>query len=110
MARDPKAREGDFPYGFAENYGGRYRVTQRVIWDGAWKLSFNGFDVDELYNLDEDPGEMNNRIDDPACREHVKRLMARAWKTIRDTGDHALLNSKYPILRLAPYGPGLLDE
>lgn len=30
--------------GCAEYYGGRYLVTQRVLWDGDWKFVRNGFD------------------------------------------------------------------
>ena len=38
--------------------------------------------------------------------EQLRRLMKYAWQVVADTGDAALLNSHYPILRLAPYGPG----
>lgn len=96
--------------GFAEYHGGRYRLTQRVIWDGPWKLCWNGFDYDELYNLEEDPFEMINRIDDAAADKALRGLMAYAWQVVRDTGDHALLDSAYPILRLAPFGPGVAGK
>lgn len=33
-----------FRQGFAEYCGGRYLVTQRVLWDGDWKFVHNGFD------------------------------------------------------------------
>ena len=100
----------EYAHGFAEYHGGRYRLTQRVIWDGSWKLVWNGFDYDELYNIDIDPYEMNNLIHAPDQHERIAALMAYAWRVIRDTGDHALLNSDYPILRLAPVGPKILDE
>ena len=101
---------GEYTRGFAEYHGGRYRLTQRVIWDGPWKLVWNGFDFDELYHLDDDPYEMDNLIDDPRRQEQVAALMRYAWRVVRDTGDRALLNSNYPILRLAPVGPQVLDE
>ena len=53
------------------------------------------------------PFEMDNRIDDAEADVHVRSLMQFAWKVVADTGDAALLNSHYPILRLAPYGPDL---
>jgi arylsulfatase A-like enzyme len=105
--RDVSGAAGEFTRGFAEYHGGRYRLTQRVIWDGPWKLCWNGFDFDELYNLDEDRYEMHNRIHDDNADDHVRRLMSYAWEVVRDTADTALLNSQYPILRLAPYGPEL---
>ena len=101
---------GEYTRGFAEYHGGRYRLTQRIIWDGPWKLVWNGFDFDELYHLDDDPYEMHNLIDDPGLQDRVTALMRYAWQVVRDTGDRALFNSHYPILRLAPVGPQILDE
>ena len=100
----------EYQEGYAEYYGVRYWFTQRVIWDGDWKLVWNGFDTDELYDLRHDPGEMVNRIDDPECDEHVRRLMKIAWRKVRDFDDHPLGRAGYGSLRLAPYGPGILDE
>lgn len=105
---DPSGGVGKFARGFAEYHGGRYRITQRVVWDGDWKLCINGFDFDELYNLADDPYEMNNLIDEPAHQDQVLALTKYAWTVIRDTGDHALWNSHYPILRWAPAGPDVL--
>ena len=31
-------------------------------------------------------------------------------RVIGNTGDHALFNSHYPIPRVAPVGPGILDD
>jgi arylsulfatase A-like enzyme len=102
------SRDGAYRDGSAEYAGGRYWLTQRVIWYDQWKLVWNGFDEDELYNLEEDPHELTNRIADLACAPVVRHLMARAWRRVHDTHDHALLNSHYPVLRLAPYGPTVL--
>lgn len=107
---DASGAQGTFNRGFAEYSGGRYRITQRVIWDGPWKLAWNGFDFDELYNLDDDPYEMRNLIDDHSYEEVVQSLMHYAWTRVRDTDDRALWNSHYPILRLAPYGPNIVDS
>lgn len=91
--------------GYAEYFGGRMLLTQRVVWDGPWKFVFNGFDYSELYNLDDDPHELNNRILDPEAQDVVKHMCRLMWDNARRTGDHSLLNSQYPILRVAPYGP-----
>lgn len=110
LLADPKAYAADFQTGYAEYFGTRYWLTQRVIWDGPWKLVWNGFDFDELYHLDEDPGELHNRIDDPACEAVVDRLMRQAYRIIRDTDDASLWNAQYPALRLAPRGPEILVD
>jgi len=107
---DPDGESGKFTQGFAEYFGGRYMLTQRILWDGPWKFALNGFDFDELYNLEDDPYEMKNLARDPAHQDRVRHMMKEIWRRIRDTGDHSLFNSHYPILRLAPYGPDILEE
>jgi arylsulfatase A-like enzyme len=109
LLREPAVQVDEFNSGYAEYSGTRYLLTQRVIWDGDWKLVWNGFDFDELYNLTDDPYELRNLIDEPAHEEHVRRLMTRAWGIVRDSGDHALYRSGNWVLRLAPIGPRVLD-
>lgn len=106
LAADPD-RVGEFQQGYAEYYGTRHWYSQRIVWDGPWKLVWNSFDFDELYQLDEDPGELRNRIDDPACREVVRSMMALAYRRIAETGDHPLGDLRYASLRLAEFGPGI---
>jgi arylsulfatase A-like enzyme len=110
VLRDPGGHEHQFTTGFAEYYGNRVILTQRVVWNGDWKFVFNGFDFDELYDLADDPGETRNLAQDPAYRDRLRAMTAQMWRTVRDTGDHSLLNSQYPILRVAPYGPAIADE
>lgn len=102
---DPAAREHEWSSGYAEFNGGRYIMTQRVLWDGDWKFVFNGFDEDELYHLRGDPHEMTNLIHDPVHAERADAMMAQIWRKIETTGDRPLLNSHYPPLRLARTGP-----
>jgi arylsulfatase A-like enzyme len=104
VLREPA--HGGFRTGFAENYGSRYTFTQRVIWDGPWKLVWNGFDFDELYNHDDDPYEMRNLAGEKAHEGQLRRMMELAWRYVRETGDEPLLRSQYPVLRLAAFGPG----
>ena len=106
VLRDPAAESSRYFTGYAENYGTRYWFTQRVIWEGPWKYVWNGFDFDEMYNLEADPGEMRNLAADPAHRSRVKHMMELAWRIVRATGDAPLLGADYPVLRLAEYGPG----
>lgn len=108
VLRDPAANADRFTTGYAEYFGTRYWLTQRVIWDGDWKLVWNGFDFDELYNLADDPCEMRNRIDDPDCDSVVRKLMQQAWRIVNETNDHPLGGSRYPVLRAAPYGPAVV--
>lgn len=46
----------------------------RAVVDGRWKLAINLLDTDEFYDLRDDPHELTNRIDDPACTAERDRL------------------------------------
>jgi arylsulfatase A-like enzyme len=107
---DPTAHSDDFRDGFAEYHGTRMAITQRVVWEDPWKLVFNGFDFDELYHLQDDPYEMNNLAEDPACQERLRHMTTLMWRRVQETGDHTLYNSHYPALRVAPYGPRIIDQ
>ena len=103
--RNPGAEAG---IAYSENHGSRFRLTQRIIWEDSWKFVFNGFDFDELYDLDSDPNEINNLIDDPALQQRADAMMGKIWQRIQETGDRTLEESHYFSLRLARVGP-LLD-
>ena len=96
---------GDWGKGYAEYYGNRHRLTQKVVWDGPWKFVFNGFDFDELYNLDDDPLEMKNLVPDPAYREQHVKMTQLFWQFARETGDKPLVETLYAALRLGAVGP-----
>lgn len=91
--------------GYAENHGNRFVMSQRIVWDGPWKLAFNGFDFDELYNLAEDPHETQNRAADPQCADVLRSLTTELWRRIRASDDQALYNSHYYTMRTAAVGP-----
>jgi len=53
---------------------GGFFAPIRCIVRGHWKLAVNLLTDDELYNLNDDPHEMQNRINDPSCAEMRDRL------------------------------------
>jgi len=57
----------------------------RCIRTRRHKLAINLLDIDELYDLEEDGGEMTNRIEDPALADVRERLHDRllAWQDER---------------------------
>jgi uncharacterized sulfatase len=59
----------------------------RGIWDGRYKLIVNLFETDELYDLQDDPYEMDNRIDDPAMADTAARLHDALLSEMAQTGD-----------------------
>ena len=90
---------------FAEFHGQRFFFTQRIVWGERYKYIFNGFDYDELYDLEHDPHELRNLANDPAYHEIRDALAARMWKRIHETGDHNMYNAHYGTLRFGPVGP-----
>ena len=70
-----------------ESYGHVEQHVARILYAGRHKYVYNVGDVDELYDLEADPFEMRNLVDDPACRELLEDMQSRlaAWRD--RTGD-----------------------
>ena len=90
---------------FAEFHGQRFFWTQRIVWTDRYKYVFNGFDYDELYDLESDPHELTNLAGDPAYANILGEMVERMWARIRKIGDQNMLGSNYGSLRFAPRGP-----
>ena len=90
-------------FGYAEFFGTRFLMTQRIVWRGTDKLVFNGFDEDELYDLAGDPDELSNIAQ--RHPEMVVRLMADVWDAVEVTGDAALSGTHYAPMRIGAIGP-----
>lgn len=100
---------GDWPDAFYSQMNGvELYYTQRVVQTKRHKYVYNGFDFDELYDLEADPYELVNlsaRSDmEPIKRDLVKRMWRFAYRE-RDT-----VHNGYITVGLAPYGPQLAFE
>lgn len=62
-----------------------------IISQEGWKLNLSAGDRCELYNLNEDPGELDNLIDDPSRRGLVRDLTDRVRLWQERVGDDASL-------------------
>lgn len=105
LLRNPAQAAENHREGYAEYFGTRFRLTQRVYWEDEWKFVFNGFDFDELYNLQDDPFELTNLADRPEHADRIRKMMAGIWRRMHETGDTTLLNSHYHSMRFAAVGP-----
>ncbi len=72
----------------AEFHGHHFPYPQRMIRTERHKLVINPPDINELYDLSQDPGELVNRIDDEAYRDVKRELMARLYQELRARGDN----------------------
>jgi choline-sulfatase len=94
----------DWPQTFFGQFcGTEYFYTQRIVTDKRFKYVFNAFDFDELYDLENDPYEMENLDRDPDYEEVKRRLIGEMWEWVGRTQD--IINHPYPTVELVPYGP-----
>ena len=70
-----------------------------------YKYVFNGFDFDELYDLEADPYEITNLASDPAYAAILSEMATRMWQRVHETGDLNMVHSHYGMFRYAPVGP-----
>ncbi len=64
-----------------------FSCEQRFLRTRRYKYAFNALDVDELYDLQADPDEMVNRIDDLAYQNVLQEMIERMWQHIGNLGD-----------------------
>jgi choline-sulfatase len=77
--------------------------TQRSVRTRTHKYVFNGFDLDELYDLRLDPYEMRNVADDPEYADVIREMCRRLWR-FACKEDDTIINP-YITVGLAPHGP-----
>ncbi|MGB7325628.1 MAG: sulfatase [Rubripirellula sp.] len=75
-----------YEYYWERNYP--HTPTLHAIIGGRWKyIRCHGlWDRDELYDLESDPGEMNNLIDAPEHQDRIAQLNENLWSMIQSTG------------------------
>jgi arylsulfatase A-like enzyme len=99
---------------FQTNGNETYGIQRSVLTDN-WRFVYNGFDFDELYDLENDPGQMKNLLArrslgeggaaDPAYEEVKKEMYTRIWKFGLEHNEQ--LVNDYIMTALADFGPGL---
>jgi arylsulfatase A-like enzyme len=68
-------------------YGGEFLYTQRLAISDRFKYVFNGFDIDELYDLERDPEEMHNVVNAPEYKRYADDMRARMYELMARFGD-----------------------
>lgn len=93
---------------FTQTNGNELYAIQRACFNKEFKMVYNGFDYDELYDLTKDPHELKNVVNDPKYKNVVRQMMKRIWQFSHETGDTCV--NPYIMVRFAQYGPALAFE
>jgi arylsulfatase A-like enzyme len=109
LLEDPDTDEWE-DEAYAEFHGQRYAFTQRIIWHDHLKYVMNAYDFDEMYDLCEDPAELENIAEDPSRVAEKEALLKRIWSKIHETGDTTMANAHYWSLRFFDLGPDCVDH
>lgn len=70
-----------------EHNGHVENILQRIVMHDRYKYVAALYDGDELYDLDEDPYELNNLIDNPTYLKIKRELRQRIIQHIQETND-----------------------
>ncbi len=68
------------------------QFSQRMLFDGKWKYIWNATARDELYNLEDDPYELENLAADKKFSNKISNLRQRLYCWMEETGDRLTNN------------------
>jgi hypothetical protein len=68
-------------------YGCEFFVTQRIAITERYKYVFNGFDYDEMYDLEHDPDELHNVLWDERYAEARSEMRRTLYALLNRYGD-----------------------
>lgn len=77
--------------------------TQRTVTTKTHKYVYNGFDFDELYDLENDPFELVNVAEQPEYQAVKQALVRKMWQFAAQERD--IIFNPYGTVALAPWGP-----
>jgi hypothetical protein len=80
-------------------------ICQSNLNHAQYKYVYNGFDIDELYDLGKDPEELVNLTDDPDFSDIKRELVRKMWRFAAQEQDERIFNG-YGTVAMAPWGPG----
>ena len=98
---DPGTRREIFSEFFVEGSIRDDFMIVKTIRTDRWKLNLWFYERSELYDLDKDPYELDNRIDDPALKDIRTELAERLLQWMQNTDDPLAEAGERVVRRLA---------
>ncbi len=93
---------------YTQSNGNELYGIQRSVKTKKYKYVYNGFDMDEFYDLENDPNEMKNIYEESVDSPELKNMSKKMWEFARKTGDVCV--NPYIMVGLSSFGPGILFE
>ena len=90
---------------FTQSNGNELYGIQRSVMTDKWHLVYNGFDFDELYDMQNDPQQITNLAADEKYEPIKRELYERLWQFVYEQQDVCI--NPYIMVGLAAYGPGV---
>jgi len=82
--------------------------TNRMVRTKNFKFVYNPTDIDELYDLNEDPYELHNLADCPEMKEVKEQMLITMWENAYQYED--TIFNPYPPIATADIGPAIYIE
>ena len=92
---------------YAQCNGVEVYMTRRMVVDSNYKFVYSPTDVDELYDLKDDPHEMKNLADDPEYQKVKRQMLKKMWEHVIDSEDTVI--TPYATVAVADLGPGCIS-
>lgn len=91
---------------YTQSNGNEQLGIQRSVMTHKWKYVYNGYDYDELYDMENDPEQITNLINNPDYDNVLKEMAKKLWKFAYEHND--VFVNKYIMVAHAKYGPGII--
>lgn len=93
---------------FTQTNGNELYGIQRSVMTDKWHMTYNGFDFDELYDLEVDPQQITNLATDEKYESVMRDMYEKLWQFAYEQQDTCV--NPYIMVGLAKYGPGVAAE
>lgn len=91
------------------NNGVEVYFSQRTVRTKEFKFVYNAVSIDELYDLKNDPYEMNNVASNEKYKDVLREMYKKMWSLAYEAED-SYLTCSYPTASTATYGPLITSE